>query len=74
MLGFAMSSGSACATGDSEPSHVLLAMGLDQVDAQGALRISLGIENTEAEIDSFLDVFPGVVERLRSMSPLQRKT
>ncbi len=71
MLGFALSSGSACATGDSEPSHVLLAMGVDPVDAQGALRISLGIDNTEEEVDAFLDAFPPVVRRLREMSPVR---
>ena len=71
MLGFALSSGSACATGDSEPSHVLLAMGIDPVDAQGALRISLGIENTDEEVDAFLEAFPPVVRRLREMSPVR---
>ena len=71
MLGFALSSGSACATGDSEPSHVLLAMGVDPVDAQGALRISLGIDNTEEEVDAFLEAFPPVVRRLREMSPVR---
>ncbi|MBN2184292.1 MAG: cysteine desulfurase [Candidatus Krumholzibacteriota bacterium] len=74
MLGFGLSSGSACATGDSEPSHVLLAMGLDPVDAQGALRISLGIENTDEDVDAFLDAFPPVVERLREMSPVREES
>lgn len=71
MLGFALSSGSACATGEAEPSHVLRAMGLDPVEAQGALRISLGIHNTEEQIDAFLDQFPGVVLRLRALSPIR---
>jgi cysteine desulfurase len=70
MLGFALSSGSACATGDSEPSYVLRAMGLDPVEAQGALRISLGICNTDDDVDAFLEIFPGVVKRLRDMSPI----
>ncbi|MDD3642374.1 MAG: cysteine desulfurase family protein [Candidatus Krumholzibacteria bacterium] len=71
LLGFALSSGSACATGDAEPSHVLRSMGLDPVEAQGALRISLGICNTESDVDLFLDTFPGVVRRLRALSPIR---
>jgi len=71
MLGFALSSGSACATGDPEPSHVLKAMGLDPVEAQGALRISLGICNTEEDVDAFLLTFPEVVKRLRDLSPIR---
>lgn len=71
MLGFALSSGSACATGDPEPSHVLKAMGLEPVEAQGALRISLGICNTDEDVDAFLETFPGVVRRLRDLSPIQ---
>ena len=71
MLGFALSSGSACASGDAEPSHVLRSMGIDPVDAQGALRISLGICNTQKDVDSFLEIFPGVVKRLRALSPIR---
>jgi cysteine desulfurase len=71
MLGFALSSGSACATGDPEPSHVLKAMGLDPVEAQGALRISLGICNTEEEVEAFLETFTQVVARLRELSPIR---
>ena len=71
MLGFALSSGSACATGDADPSHVLKAMGLDPVEAQGALRISLGICNTEEDVDAFLRTFPEVVRRLRELSPIK---
>lgn len=74
MLGFALSSGSACATGDTDPSHVLLAMGVDPVDAQGALRISLGIGNTDEDVDRFLKAFPAVVARLREMSPVREKS
>jgi len=70
MLGFALSSGSACATGDPEPSHVLRSMGLGAVEAQGALRISLGIANTDEDVEMFLDVFPRVVGRLRDLSPV----
>lgn len=71
MLGFAVSSGSACATGSSEPSHVLAAMGLSPADAQGGLRISLGIVNTDEDVEGFLEVFPIVVNRLRDLSPLK---
>jgi cysteine desulfurase len=71
MLGFAVSSGSACSSGESEPSHVLLALGLDPALAQGGLRISLGIGNTTEEVDAFLEAFPPVVSRLRELSPLK---
>lgn len=72
VLGIAISSGSACASGDIDPSHVLLAMGFDPADAQGGIRISLGIENTDEDIGAFLEIFPGVVERLRGLSPLKQ--
>lgn len=68
--GIAASSGSACASQSLEPSHVILAMGYDAVTAHGSLRLSLGRENTDAEVDHFLAVFPGIVEQLRAMSPL----
>ncbi len=68
--GIAASSGSACASQSLEPSHVILAMGYDAVAAHGSLRLSLGRENTDAEVDRFLEVFPGIVEQLRAMSPL----
>jgi cysteine desulfurase len=71
MLGFAVSSGSACASGGTEASHVLVAMGLDPADAQGSVRISLGIENTGDEVDSFIEAFAAVVARLRKLSPLK---
>jgi cysteine desulfurase len=71
MRGFAISSGSACSSGANEPSHVLVALGLDPADAQGGIRISLGIENTREDVDAFLDAFPGVVARLRELSPLK---
>jgi cysteine desulfurase len=46
-------------------------MGLDPADAQGGLRISLGIVNTEEDVEGFLEVFPGIVNRLRDLSPLK---
>ena len=70
MLGFAVSSGSACSSGRPEASHVLTAIGLDPADAQGGVRISLGVENTSLEVDAFIEAFTGVVERLRKLSPL----
>jgi len=69
-LGIAASSGSACASKSLEPSHVILAMGRDAVAAHGSLRLSLGRENDAADAAYFLEVFPGVVEQLRAMSPL----
>ena len=70
VLGIAVSSGSACSTGSSEPSHVLLAMGVPADVARGAIRMTLGRENTQEDVDHVLDVLPGIVQRLRVMSPL----
>ncbi|NMO10310.1 cysteine desulfurase NifS [Methanobacterium subterraneum] len=68
--GINASTGSACSSNKLEPSHVLMAIGLEEVDAHGSLRISLGKENTPEDIDSSIVVIKEVVERLRSMSPL----
>lgn len=70
MLGIAASSGSACTSGSLDPSHVLLAIGLTHEIAHGSLRLSLGKENTEAEIDKVSEVLPKIVANLRAMSPL----
>ena len=70
LKGIAASSGSACTSGSLDPSHVLLAIGLSHEIAHGSLRLSLGIDNTEEEIDYFLDTLPEIVARLREMSPL----
>jgi cysteine desulfurase len=70
MEGVAISTGSACSSGSLEPSHVLVAMGIDTVLAQGTLRFSMGRQTTETEIDHLMEVFPPIVERLRKMSPL----
>jgi cysteine desulfurase len=70
MEGIAISTGSACSSGSLEPSHVLVAMGVDAVLAQGTLRFSMGRGTTQEEIDYVLEVFPPIVERLRAMSPL----
>ena len=70
MKGIAGSSGSACTSGSLDPSHVLLAIGLPHEIAHGSLRLTLGDNNTEEEIDYVLEVIPQVVQRLREMSPL----
>jgi cysteine desulfurase len=68
--GFAVSSGSACTSGALEPSHVLLALGIPPEIARGSLRVSFGRSNTAEEVERFLAVFPGIVERLRDLSPV----
>ena len=73
MKGVAVSSGSACTSGSLDPSHVLLAMGLNHEEAHGSLRLTLGQDNTEEEVDYVLSVMPEIVERLRKMSPLYNK-
>ncbi len=70
LAGIAVSAGSACSSGSTEPSHVLLGMGIAPEICQSAIRISLGRENTEEDIDYALEVIPGVVRRLREMSPV----
>lgn len=67
--GIAASTGSACSTGSLEPSHVLLALGLTHEQAHGSLRITLGRENTQEEADYLLEVLPGIVAKLREISP-----
>lgn len=69
-MGIAASSGSACTSGSLDPSHVLMAIGLPHEKAHGSLRFTLGHFNTEEEVDYVLSVLPGIVERLRNMSPL----
>jgi cysteine desulfurase len=69
MQGIAVSTGSACSSEFSEPSHVLQAMHLDPICSRGALRMSLGYGNTEGEIDYVLEVLGPLVERLRGISP-----
>src|SRR5205809_4727467 len=69
MQGICVSSGSACSSGQTEPSHVLKAIGVPLELAKGSIRFSLGRENTDEEIDKVLEVLPKVVERLRGLSP-----
>ncbi len=65
LLGFAASTGSACTSGSVEPSHVLLALGLPQEKAHGSLRLTLGKDNTQEDVDAFLKALPPILERLR---------
>ncbi|MBP7331414.1 MAG: Cysteine desulfurase [Firmicutes bacterium ADurb.Bin373] len=71
MKGIAASTGSACTSGSLEPSHVLLAMGVRHEEAHGSLRITLGKDNTEDDVDYFLEAMKPIVEKLRDMSPLK---
>ncbi|ASQ91294.1 cysteine desulfurase NifS [Prosthecochloris sp. GSB1] len=66
--GIAVSTGSACASGSLDPSHVLLATGSDAERAHGSIRLSLGRETTMEEIEYVLDVLPGVISKIRNMS------
>jgi cysteine desulfurase len=68
--GIAVSTGSACSSEDQEASHVLTAMGRTALEARGAIRFSLGRDNTPADIDRLMAVLPGIVAKLRAMSPL----
>lgn len=70
MNGIAASSGSACTSGSLDPSHVLLALGIPHEKAHGSIRFTLGVQNTEEEIDVVLEKMPAIVQRMRDMSPL----
>lgn len=67
LQGIAASSGSACTSGSAEPSHVLLAMGLPVELAHGSLRLSLGKDNTDEDVDTVLAALPSVIEKLRTL-------
>jgi cysteine desulfurase len=70
MAGVCAASGSACTTGMPEPSDVLLAMGLEYTLALGALRLTLGRSNTQADVDYVVEILPGIVEKLRATNPV----
>ena len=70
MRGICASSGSACTSGSLDPSHVLLAMGLEHEEAHGSLRMTLSEENTREEMDEVVEALKAIVTRLREMSPL----
>ena len=67
LLGFAASTGSACTSGSVDPSHVLVAIGLPPEWSHGSLRLTLGKENTEQEIEMLIAALPGIVEKLRGL-------
>ncbi len=65
LSGFALSTGSACSSGTVEPSHVIKAMGFGEEEARSAVRLSLGWDTTAADVNAFLECFPGVVQQVR---------
>ncbi len=71
--GISVSTGSACATRKLEPSHVLTAIGVGPEIAHGSIRFTLGRLNTRKEIEYVIEVLPGLIEKLRSISPLKPK-
>ena len=68
LAGIAVSTGSACAAGSVEPSHVLQALGCDEAGAKSAIRFSAGMHTTEEEIAQVLEALPQIVERVRKAS------
>ena len=70
IAGICASTGSACSSMSLEPSHVLIATGVPHEKAHGSLRLSLSRDNTDEDVDYILETVPGVVEKLRNMSPL----
>jgi cysteine desulfurase len=73
LRGIACSTGAACSAGAVEPSHVLTAIGLPPEEARATLRLSLGRQTTDGEIDFALETIPVVIDRLRQMSPTYKK-
>lgn len=73
LKGVAASTGSACSSESFEPSHVLLAIGLSRIQAQGSLRLTLGKDNTREDIEYVIEILPKIVENLRKISPLRIK-
>ena len=69
IYGICASSGSACTTGSLEPSHVLRAMGVPYTAAHGAIRFSLSRYNTQEDVDAVVEVMPGIIEKIRAISP-----
>lgn len=68
--GVCASSGSACTSGSLDPSHVLLSIGVPHELAHGSLRLTLGEDSTEEDVDYVIEVLPPIIQRLRDMSPL----
>lgn len=73
LAGIAVSTGSACASGSLDPSHVLLAIGIPIEYAHGSIRISMGRNTTKEDIEYLIEVFPGVIKRIRGMSTMNAK-
>ena len=73
LQGIAVSTGSACSSGTLEPSPVIRALGRNDELARGAIRFSFGKDNTQEDVDYVLQVLPRVVEKLRQLSPLNKK-
>jgi len=73
LQGLACSTGAACSSGSTEPSHVLLAAGLSHDDARSSLRFSLGRPSTAADVDRAIEIIPSVVERIRALSPREQE-
>ena len=69
LMGVAASSGSACSSGSTEPSHVLTALGLPARLIHGSLRLTLGSENTDEDVDYVLSILPPIIQKLRAMAP-----
>ena len=72
LLGIAGSTGSACSSAKLEPSHVLLAIGLKHEEAHGSLRLSLGRWTEAKDINFVLRILPGIIKRLRKISPFKK--
>ncbi len=73
LKGVAVSTGSACASGSTEPSHVLMAIGLPRDSGYGSLRFSFGRYNTKEDVDYVLEILPAAIEKLRRLSPLAKQ-
>ena len=73
MNGIAASSGSACASGSLDPSHVLQAIGLSDEIAHGSIRLTLGLNNNKKDVEYIIEILPGIIQKLRNMSPLYDK-
>jgi cysteine desulfurase len=74
LAGIMASSGSACTSGSLEPSHVLQALGLPEVEVQASLRLTIGRDNTLQEMERTVEVLTGLVDRLRSLAPAARSS
>lgn len=73
LTGIAVSTGSACASGSLDPSHVLLATGIPIEHAHGSIRISMGRNTTQEDIDYFLEALPGIIAKIRKMSTMKNE-